>query len=114
MNRGCREIVTSLLIAGSVAWHRIAHSMDNNIVAALWHAGMWRRFGRNSTDGVNPLCSGKPREECMRLMAGVVSLAVMGMFAASSVDAAQAPPLRTMKILSTAGARGLVEGCSAW
>jgi len=50
----------------------------------------------------------------MRLMAGVVSLAVMGMFAASSVDAAQAPPLRTMKILSTAGARGLVEGCSAW
>jgi glc operon protein GlcG len=50
----------------------------------------------------------------MRLMSGVVSLAVMGMFAASSVDAAQAPPLRTMKILSTAGARGLVEGCSAW
>src|SRR4051812_864791 len=45
----------------------------------------------------------------------VVLTAAVAALAASAVDAAPASaPLRTMKILSSAGARGLVEGCTAW
>lgn len=51
----------------------------------------------------------------MRVRTGIFSLAVIGIFAVSAADAAQtAAPLRTIRILSSAGARGLVEGCTAW
>jgi uncharacterized protein GlcG (DUF336 family) len=50
----------------------------------------------------------------MMRLAAAIAISLATTFMVSSVDAAQAPPLRTMKILSTAGARGLVEGCSAW
>ena len=51
----------------------------------------------------------------MRVRTGIFSLAVIGIFAASATDAAEkGAALRTIKILSSAGARGLVEGCTAW
>ncbi len=50
----------------------------------------------------------------MRYVA-LISLAAVAALSIGAVSAAQpAAPLRTMKIISTAGARGLVEGCTAW
>jgi glc operon protein GlcG len=50
----------------------------------------------------------------MMRFAAAIAISLATIFTISTADAAQAPPLRTMKILSTAGARGLVEGCSTW
>src|SRR5579884_903849 len=48
-------------------------------------------------------------------MIGLVSLAAVVALSAGAASAAQqAAPLRTIKIISSAGARGLIEGCSAW
>jgi glc operon protein GlcG len=51
----------------------------------------------------------------MRARLVTASIAVIATaLAAQSFAAQPAAPLRTMKILSSAGARGLVEGCTAW
>jgi len=51
----------------------------------------------------------------MRIRAGLLSLSALLVLGLSAdAWAASAPPLRTIKIISSAGARGLVEGCSAW
>ena len=51
----------------------------------------------------------------MRNLGRMFALAGMAAIAATSLDAAPAAsPLRTIKIISTAGARGLIDGCSAW
>src|SRR5215467_3172175 len=44
----------------------------------------------------------------------LVSIAALTAAVAANSFAAQPAPLRTMKIISTAGARGLVEGCTQW
>ena len=50
----------------------------------------------------------------MRISA-LVGISVAAVLIAGSADAAErGAPLRTIKILSSAGARGLVEGCTAW
>jgi uncharacterized protein GlcG (DUF336 family) len=43
------------------------------------------------------------------LIAGIAAMA-----ASSSIAAPASAPLRTIKIISSAGARGLVDGCTAW
>lgn len=51
----------------------------------------------------------------MRRFGMIVSVVMAGAAAASATEAATAaPPLRTIKIISSAGARGLVDGCTAW
>ena len=51
----------------------------------------------------------------MRRTGSLMMLAAIAALTASATDAAPAAsPLRNMKIISSAGARGLVEGCSAW
>ena len=48
---------------------------------------------------------------CLLSLSALLALALSaGAWAASN----SAPPLRTIKIISSAGARGLVEGCTAW
>jgi hypothetical protein len=45
----------------------------------------------------------------------IASMAAIAAVTASATMAAPASaPLRTIKILSSAGARGLVDGCTAW
>lgn len=47
--------------------------------------------------------------------AAAIAISVITTFTVSATDAAEkGAPLRTIKILSSAGARGLVEGCTAW
>ncbi|HEX5280167.1 MAG TPA: heme-binding protein [Micropepsaceae bacterium] len=44
-----------------------------------------------------------------------ISIAAIAVMTASATSAATAgSPLRTIRVLSSAGARGLVEGCTAW
>jgi hypothetical protein len=51
----------------------------------------------------------------MRRLGRILVLAGIAALTATSLDAAPATaPLRTIKILSSAGARGLIEGCTAW
>ena len=51
----------------------------------------------------------------MRARSSLVLAALLATAVGADSFAAQpAAPLRTMKILSSAGARGLVEGCTAW
>jgi glc operon protein GlcG len=51
----------------------------------------------------------------MRRTGSIIALAAIAALTASATQAAPAAsPLRSMKIISTAGARGLVEGCTAW
>jgi glc operon protein GlcG len=51
----------------------------------------------------------------MMRFAAAIAISLVTTFTISAADAAQtAAPLRTIRILSSAGARGLVEGCTAW
>ncbi len=52
----------------------------------------------------------------MRLCTSVASLAALlaVSVAAGAMAAPAAAPIRTIKVISSAGARGLVEGCTAW
>jgi glc operon protein GlcG len=51
----------------------------------------------------------------MRRTGSIIALAAITALTVSATQAAPAAsPLRNIKILSSAGARGLVEGCTAW
>ncbi len=51
----------------------------------------------------------------MRIAASIVACTIGLTLTAHAVPAAETgAPLRTIKIISSAGARGLVEGCTAW
>ena len=53
----------------------------------------------------------------MRIRTSLISISASLAFALSTgawAAPASGPPLRTIKIISSAGARGLVEGCTAW